>query len=398
MAEIISMPQLSDTMEEGTVIKWNKKVGDKVSEGDILVEIETDKAIQDFETDVSGFLLFIGVKEGEKTRVNDMLAIIGEKDEDISSLIEKPNLLLKIEKEGHLKKEKKIDHYPEKKKKYRIFISPLAKKIAKEIGISINRIKGSGKNNRIVKRDIEAYEKKLNTIRKSKDKKEEKKINISSIRKRISEHLIYSKFTAPHYYLFIEINAEKMIKLRKNLNDKLSTEEKISFNDIIIKAVAISLKKDPNINVSWKEEEILYHSYINIGIAVAIQDGLIVPVIKNADQKSLLQISQEIKDKVFRSKSRKIQPEELENSTFTVSNLGMYGIEFFTSIINLPNSSILSVGSITEKPIIKDSKIVIGNIMKVTLSCDHRIIDGATGSNFLSFLKKMLEDPMIILV
>ncbi|WP_113738120.1 dihydrolipoamide acetyltransferase family protein [Blattabacterium clevelandi] len=385
MAEIIFMPQLSDTMQEGTVIKWNKKVGDQVSEGDILAEIETDKAIQDFEIDVSGFLLFIGVKEGETTRVNNMLAIIGKKGENISSLIENSNLL-KTEEESNLKKEKEC----------RIFISPLAKKIAKKIGISINKIKGSGKNNRIIKRDIEAYEEKL--IRKLKNPKENKRINISSMRKRIAEHLIYSKFTAPHYYLFIEINAEKMINLRKNLNDKLSKEKKISFNDIIIKAVTISLKKYPNLNVSWKEKEIIYHSYINIGIAVAIQDGLIVPVIKNADQKSLLQISQEIKDKVLCSKSRKIQPEELENSTFTVSNLGMYGIEFFTSIINLPNSSILSIGSIIEKPIIKDSKIVIGNIMKVTLSCDHRIIDGATGSNFLSFLKKILEDPIMILI
>ncbi|AWU39128.1 dihydrolipoamide acyltransferase E2 component [Blattabacterium punctulatus CPU2] len=386
MAEIIFMPQLSDTMQEGTVIKWNKKVGDQVSEGDILAEIETDKAIQDFEIDVSGYLLFIGIKEGETTRVNDMLAIIGEKGEDINSLIENSNFFFKQKEENNLKKEKKC----------RIFISPLAKKIAKKIGISINKIKGSGKNNRIIKRDIEAYKEKL--IRKSKDPKEDKRINISSMRKRIAEHLIYSKFTAPHYYLFIEINAEKMINLRKNLNDKLSKEEKISFNDIIIKAVTISLKRYTNLNVSWKEKEIIYHSYINIGIAVAIKDGLIVPVIKNADQKSLLQISQEIKYKVLCSKSRKIQPEELENSTFTVSNLGMYGIEFFTSIINLPNSSILSVGSIIEKPIIKDSKIVIGNIMKVTLSCDHRIIDGTTGSNFLSFLKEILEDPIIILI
>lgn len=227
---------------------------------------------------------------------------------------------------------------------------------------------------------------------------DDKRVIISSMRKKIAEHLTHSKFTAPHYYLIIEIDVGKMIQLRKNLNEKLSTEEKISFNDIIIKAVAISLKKNPNVNTSWKEKEIIYHSFINIGVAVAVKEGLIVPVIHNADKKSLLQISKEIKDKALRSKSRKIKPEEIENSTFTVSNLGMYGIEFFTSIINIPNSSILSIGTITEKPIVKNSEISIGYVMKVTLSCDHRIIDGSTGSNFLKHLKNLLEDPILILV
>lgn len=389
MAEIISMPQLSDTMEEGTVIKWNKKVGDKVSEGDILAEIETDKATQDFEIDVSGILLFIGVKEGEKTRVNDILAIIGKEGEDISHLIK--NL-----KE---KKEKILSNENKKKNKDREFISPLAKRMAKKIGISIRKIKGSGDNGRIIKRDIETYEKTLDDNRKIVHEKiDDKRIILSSMRKKIAEHLTHSKFTAPHYYLIIEIDVEKMIQLRKDLNEKLSTEEKISFNDIIIKAVAISLKKNPNVNASWKEKEIIYHSSINIGVAVSVKEGLIVPVIQNADKKSLLQISQEIKDKALRSKSRKIKPVEIENSTFTVSNLGMYGIEFFTSIINIPNSSILSIGTITEKPIVKNSEILIGYIMKVTLSCDHRIIDGATGSNFLQHLKNLLEDPIFILV
>ncbi|AER40801.1 MAG: 2-oxo acid dehydrogenase subunit E2 [Flavobacteriales bacterium] len=375
MAEIIYMPKLSDTMEEGTVIKWNKKIGDKVSEGDILAEIETDKAIQDFEIDVSGVLLFIGVKEGEKTRVNEILAILGEEGEDISSL---------IKKSFSLKKEEKIVL---EKKENRVFISPLAKKMAKEIGMSTDKIKGSGDNSRIIKRDIEKTSENNDQI-----------IILSSIRKKIAENLTHSKFTAPHYYLFIEVNTEKMIHLRKNLNDKLPTEEKISFNDLLVKAVAKSLRKHPNVNTSWKEKEIIYHSNINVGVAVAIKEGLIVPVIKNTDQKSLLQISQEIKDKSLRSRLRKIKPEEMENSTFTVSNLGMYGIEFFTSIINLPNSSILSIGTIMEKPVVKDSKIEIGHVMKLTLSCDHRIIDGSTGSNFLQFLKNMLEDPMGILV
>ncbi|WP_185849728.1 dihydrolipoamide acetyltransferase family protein [Blattabacterium cuenoti] len=398
MAEIISMPQLSDTMEEGTVIKWNKKVGDKVSEGDILAEIETDKATQDFEIDVSGILLFIGVKEGEKTRVNDILAIIGKEGEDISHIIKNSKEKIKDEKV-----EKILSNENKKKNKDRIFISPLAKKMAKEIGISINQIKGSGDHGRIIKRDIETYEKTLdvdigNNRKIVYEKMDDRRVILSSMRKKIAEHLTNSKFTAPHYYLIIEIDVEKMIQLRKDLNKKLSIEEKISFNDIIIKAVALSLKKNPNVNASWKEEEIIYHSSINIGVAVAIKEGLIVPVIQNADQKSLLQISQEIKDKALRSKSRKIKPEEIENSTFTVSNLGMYGIEFFTSIINIPNSSILSIGTITEKPIVKNSEIAIGYVMKVTLSCDHRIIDGSTGSNFLQHLKNLLEDPILILV
>ncbi|WP_185852713.1 dihydrolipoamide acetyltransferase family protein [Blattabacterium cuenoti] len=397
MAEIISMPQLSDTMEVGTVIKWNKKVGDKVSEGDILAEIETDKATQDFEIDVSGILLFIGVEEGKKTRVNDILAIIGEEGEDISHLIK--NSKEKKEKIKEKKVEKILSNENRKKNNDRIFISPLAKKMAKKVGISIRKIKGSGDHGRIIKRDIETYEKTLDDNRRiSYEKMDDKRVILSSMRKKIAEHLTHSKFTAPHYYLIIEIDVGKMIQLRKDLNEKLSTEEKISFNDIIVKAVAISLKKNPNVNTSWKEEEIIYHSFINIGVAVAVKDGLIVPVIHNADKKSLLQISKEIKDKALRSKYRKIKPEEIENSTFTVSNLGMYGIEFFTSIINIPNSSILSIGTITEKPIVKNSEISIGYVMKITLSCDHRIIDGSTGSNFLKHLKNMLEDPILILV
>ncbi|WP_185850931.1 dihydrolipoamide acetyltransferase family protein [Blattabacterium cuenoti] len=371
MAEIISMPQLSDTMEEGIVVKWNKKIGEIVSEGDILAEIETDKAIQDFEVDVSGYLLFIGAKEGEKTRVNDILAIIGDKNEDISHLI--------------IKKNDQVINQEENKEKNRIFISPLAKKMAKKIGLSIDKIRGSGDKGRIVKKDIDIH-------------KNEKNVEISSMRKKIAEHLTYSKFTAPHYYLFIEINVGKMIQLRQEINEKLSKEDKISFNDIIIKAVALSLKKNPHINSSWKEEKIVYHSHINIGVAVSVKEGLIVPVIYQTDQKSLLQISKEIKDKALRSKLKKIKEKEIENSTFTVSNLGMYGIEFFTSIINIPNSSILSIGSILEKPIVIDSKIKIGKVMKLTLSCDHRIIDGSTGSNFLHSLKEILEDPVFILI
>ncbi len=269
--------------------------------------------------------------------------------------------------------------------------------MAKKIGIPIEEIKGSGDNGRIIKRDIEFYEKSnLNLIKEIENEKSVKIVH-SSIRKKIAEHLTYSKFSAPHYYLFSEINADKLIEFRKNLNNKLSSEEKISFNDIIIKAVAQSLKKHPDMNVSWDDENVIMHSKIHIGVAVAIKDGLIVPVIKNADQKSLLKISKEIKEKASRSKSKKIQPEEIENSTFTVSNLGMYGIESFTSIINTPNTSILSVGSIMIRPIVKNYKIEIGNVMKITLSCDHRIVDGAKGSEYIYSLKNFLEDPITIL-
>ncbi|WP_185857257.1 dihydrolipoamide acetyltransferase family protein [Blattabacterium cuenoti] len=397
MAEIIYMPQLSDTMKEGTVIKWNKKIGDKVSEGEILAEIETDKATQDFEIDVSGVLLFIGVKEGETTRVNDVLAIIGKKEEDISHIISKFQYKYKKKEQDNqefrLEKNQEIKNEKRNKK---IFISPVAKKMAKEIGIPIDDIKGSGEYGRIIKRDIESYEK-IDLNLKKKEKESENTVIHSSIRKKIAKHLIYSKFSAPHYYLFSEINTDKLIEFRKNLNNKLSSEEKISFNDIIIKAVAQSLKKHPDMNVSWDDEKVIIHSHIHIGVAVAIKEGLIVPVIKNVDQKSLLQISKEIRDKVLRSKSKKIQPEEIENSTFTVSNLGMYGIESFTSIINIPNTSILSVGSIMMRPVVKNYKIEIGNVMKITLSCDHRIIDGAKGSEYIHSLRNFLEDPITIL-
>ncbi len=378
MAKIISMPQLSDTMEEGTLVKWNKKIGDKILEGDILAEIETDKAIQDFEVDTNGILLFIGVKEGEKTRVNDIIAIIGKEGEDINHLIKKENI---------------VSSSNDIHKKDRELISPLAKKIAKKINISTTNIKGSGDYGRIIKRDIE--------LLKNNDKKNKEyynKIPHSYMRKQIAKNLSYSKYSAPHYYLFSDIYVDKLIEFRKNINNQLFLENRISFNDIIIKASANSLKKNPNINVSWNEEYTYYNKSINIGFAVAIKEGLLVPVINNADKKSILQISKEIKDKIIRSKLKKLKIEEMKNSTFTVSNLGMFGIDSFTSIINSPNSSILSIGSIIKKPIVINSEIVIGNVMRVTLSCDHRVIDGAMGSSYINYIKKLLENPIKILL
>lgn len=394
MAKIISMPQLSDTMEEGTVVKWNKKIGEKVYEGDVIAEIETDKAVQDFEIDINGVLLFIGVKEGEKTRVNDILAIIGKKGENIDHLINsKKQKNKEIEKKEKLRIESNNDSIENRK-----FISPLAKKTAKEFNLSLKNIKGSGDYGRIIKRDIDSYIENKNKKINNKNKYFDKKKPHSSMRKKIAKHLSLSKSSVPHYYLFEDINVDNLINLRKNLNDKLSLEEKISINDIIIKASAKSLEKNPKINVSWNEEYIYFHDSINIGFAVSLADGLIVPVIDNANKKSISQISKEIKEKINRSKLKKIQSKEIESSTFTVSNLGMYNIKSFTSIINLPNSSILSIGSIRKKPIIKNSKIEVGNIMKITLSCDHRLIDGVEGSNFISSIKEFLENPINILI
>lgn len=366
MAEVIFMPRLSDTMEEGTVVKWHKKIGDKILEGDILAEIETDKAIQEFEAESNSTLLYIGIKEGETAPVNSLLAILGSENEDISSLLK--------ENQTIIKKNKKI------------FISPLAKKIAFEKGISLENIKGSGNNGRIIKKDIEKYNNHLS-----------EKVDHSNMRKIISKRLINSQIESPHYSLFLEIKMDNLIKLRESLNE-MNYLKKISFNDLIVKASAIAIKENPKINSSWTEKSILYHKNINIGIAVALEDGLIVPVIYNVDEKSLIKISLEIKEKVRKAKEKKLKSNELEGSTFTVSNLGMFGIDSFTSIINQPNSCILSVGRIKKKPIINNDKIVIGHTTKFTLTCDHRMIDGAVGSDYLKCLKHLLQEPLKILL
>ncbi|WP_110483278.1 dihydrolipoamide acetyltransferase family protein [Candidatus Karelsulcia muelleri] len=375
MAEVIFMPRLSDTMEEGTVVKWHKKIGDKILEGDILAEIETDKAIQEFEAESNSTLLYIGIKEGETAPVNSLLAILGSENEDISSLLKENQTIIK-------------------KNNKKIFISPLAKKIAFEKGISLENIKGSGNNGRIIKKDIEKYN---NHFHLSDDKITFKKVDHSNMRKIISKRLINSQMESPHYSLFLEIKMENLMKLRESLNE-MNYLKKISFNDLIVKASAIAIKANPKINSSWTEKSILYHKNINIGIAVALEDGLIVPVISNVDEKSLRKISLEIKEKVIKAKEKKLQSNELEGSTFTVSNLGMFGIDSFTSIINQPNSCILSVGRIKKKPIINNDKIVIGHTTKFTLTCDHRMIDGAVGSDYLKCLKHLLQEPLKILL
>tara|TARA_S200000501_G_scaffold351685_1_gene369774 strand:- start:1069 stop:2691 length:1623 start_codon:yes stop_codon:yes gene_type:complete len=411
--EIIKMPRLSDTMEEGTVSTWLVKVGEKVNEGDILAEIETDKATMEFESFYEGTLLYIGINEGETATVDSLLAIIGDENADFSSALsnietdtkteEKPTDIEDVTDPETFNSDVTIDNSLDSIE--RIFISPLAKKIALEKNIDLNLIKGSGENGRIVKSDIDNFVPKVKetkdlkvisqpTSLKSSESFDE--IENSQMRKVIARRLTESKFSAPHYYLSVEFDMNNTIAFRKQYNTLPDT--KISYNDIVVKACAISLKKHPKVNSQWFPEKIRINHHVHIGVAVGVSDGLLVPVIKHANDKSLTQIGSEIKDMAVRSRDKKIKPEEMEGSTFTISNLGMYGIHEFTSIINQPNSAILSVGSIIKKPVVKDEKILVGNTMKLTLACDHRTVDGVTGSEFLETLRGYIENPVTMLV
>lgn len=420
--EVISMPRLSDTMTEGKVAKWHFKVGDKVKEGDILAEIETDKAVQDFESEFNGTLLFTSVGEGEASPVDTILAIIGPEGTDVSGITsggapkEASKPAAEKEKSAEAPKESTSEKTEtpaaDNASTERLAISPLAKKMAEDKGIDLKTLKGSGENGRIVKKDIENYEPKAAST--SADKKEsvatastspapmnfvqgeDSETPNSQVRNIIAKRLSESKFTAPHYYLIVEINMDKAIEARKEINSLPDT--KISFNDMIIKATAMALRKHPQVNSTWKEDKIIHHGNINVGVAVAIPDGLVVPVLKNADQMNYNQISAAVKDMAGRAKSKGLKANEMEGSTFSVSNLGMFGIETFTSIINQPNSAILSVGAIVEKPIVKDGQIVVGNTMKLSLACDHRVVDGATGAQFLQTLRTYLEQPLTLLL
>lgn len=407
MAEVITMPRLSDTMTEGKVAKWHKNIGDKVKEGDILAEIETDKAVQDFESEFSGVLLYAGVEEGGNTQVDSILAIIGKEGEDISALINgqsapKTESITKTEENQPTKTEIAT---PTNQNQGRINISPLAKKIAQEKGINIATIKGSGDHGRIIKRDLDNVEETSQKAESNQSFVQYQPAIInqqlttetpnSQVRNIIAKRLSESKFTAPHYYLMVEVNMKKAMKARTAINE--ISETKISFNDMIIKASALALNKHRQINSSWAGDKIIHHGDINIGVAVAIEDGLVVPVLKNADLLNLNSISTSVKDLASRAKNRKLNANEMEGSTFSISNLGMFGIESFTSIINQPNSAILSVGAILEKPIVKDGKIKAGYVMKLSLACDHRVIDGATGAQFLQTLKGLLENPVTML-
>ncbi|MBL0013599.1 MAG: pyruvate dehydrogenase complex dihydrolipoamide acetyltransferase [Flavobacterium sp.] len=419
---VVTMPRLSDTMTDGTVASWLKKIGDKVSEGDILAEIETDKATMEFESFNAGTLLFIGVNEGETAPVDSVLAIIGPAGTDITGIAEnykKGGAVATASKEAA-----KTETIAEKTEEAiqvvsdgrRIFISPLAKKIAEEKGINIAQVKGSGENGRIVKSDIENYTPSSQAVTPSAvegqpttDNRQPttvqpfvpagetltEEIKNSQMRKIIAKRLSESIFTAPHFYLTIEVAMDEAIKSRATINTIPDT--KVSFNDMVIKACAMALKKHPKVNSQWREDSILINHHVNVGVAVAVEDGLVVPVLRFTDQMSLSQIGNSVKDLAGRAKSKKLQPAEMEGSTFTVSNLGMFGISEFTSIINQPNSAILSVGAIEEKPVVRNGQIVVGNTMKVTLACDHRTVDGATGAQFLQTLRQYLENPVTML-
>ena len=409
--EIITMPRLSDTMTEGTVAKWLKKVGEKVEEGDILAEIETDKATMEFESFHQGTLLFIGVEEGNTADVDSILAIIGEKGIDVSkiaeSLINKNTLKIDSKKteqtssvQIETKKEEKVIVSSPKlsSSNERIIASPLAKKLATEKNINLQHIKGSGEYGRIIKRDIENYSG-LNTSAMPftpAGEESYEEVNNSQMRKTIARRLGESKFTAPHYYLNVEFDMDNSIAFRNQYNSIPDT--KISFNDMIVKATALALKHHPQVNSQWFEDKIRKNHHVHIGVAVGVDDGLLVPVLRFADEHNLTQIGVQVKDFAKRARDKKLALDEMEGSTFTISNLGMFGITDFTSIINQPNSAILSVGAIVQKPVVKDGNIVVGNTMKLTLACDHRVVDGVTGSLFLETLKGYIENPITMLV
>ena len=410
--EVITMPRLSDTMTEGKVAKWHKNVGDTVKEGDLLAEIETDKAVQDFESEFNGILLKQGVEEGGAAPVDTVLAIIGPEGTDVSA-VGAPKAAAKstdkpVEQKSETKEEEKSVASTENSSSDRVAISPLAKKMAQEKGVDINSVQGSGENGRIVKKDIENYQPSAKPaasapaaspaaqVALSFVQGEDTETPNSQVRNIIAKRLAESKFSAPHYYLMVEINMDKAIEARKEINSLPDT--KISFNDMIIKATAVALRKHPQVNSSWAGDKVIHRGNINVGVAVAIPDGLVVPVLKNTDQMNYTQISAAVKDMAGRAKSKGLKANEMEGSTFSISNLGMFGIETFTSIINQPNAAILSVGAIIEKPIVKNGQIVVGNIMKLSLACDHRVVDGATGAQFLQTLKTYLESPLTLLL
>ncbi|RAR47090.1 pyruvate dehydrogenase complex dihydrolipoamide acetyltransferase [Flavobacterium lacus] len=420
--KVVTMPRLSDTMTDGTVATWLKKIGDAVKEGDILAEIETDKATMEFESFNSGTLLYIGVQEGQSAPVDSILAIIGPEGADVSGIAEN------YSKGGEAPKAEKTEAKSEEAKPLsenkeeattstestgRIFASPLARQIAKDKGINLSQVKGSGENGRIVKSDVENFTPAAAAPQKATQQESasqpvaavqpfvpagesySEEVKNSQMRKTIARRLAESKFTAPHYYLTIEVAMDDAIKSRAIINTVPDT--KVSFNDMVVKACAMALKKHPRVNTQWKDDVTIINHHVNIGVAVAVEDGLVVPVLNFTDQMSLTQIGSAVKDLAGRAKNKKLQPAEMEGSTFTVSNLGMFGITEFTSIINQPNSAILSVGAIIEKPVVRDGQIVVGNTMKVTLACDHRTVDGATGAQFLQTLRTYLENPVTML-
>ena len=422
---VVTMPRLSDTMTEGTVATWLKKVGDEVKEGDILAEIETDKATMEFESFNAGTLLFIGINEGQSASVDSVLAIIGPSGTDITGIAENyknGGTSVQVvtpsapEASGEVTQQPSTENrQPTTENTDRIFASPLAKQIAKDKGINLSQIKGSGENGRITKSDVENFTPSASAATSQVNQPATQNsqpetvvrpfvpagetytevVKNSQMRKTIAIRLSESIFTAPHFYLTVEIAMDEAMKSRAAINNIPDT--KVSFNDMVIKACAMALKRHPKVNTQWQADAIIINHHVNIGVAVAVEDGLVVPVLKFTDQMTLTQIGSSVKDLAGKAKSKKLQPAEMEGSTFTVSNLGMFGIQSFTSIINQPNSAILSVGAIEEKPVVRNGQIVVGNTMMLTLACDHRTVDGATGAQFLQTLRQYLENPVTML-
>ncbi len=421
MAEVVYMPKLSDTMTEGVVATWTKNVGDAVKSGEVLAEIETDKATMEFESFYDGVLLHIGVETGKSAPVNSILAIIGEAGEDISGLLtsaapaaETTPVVATAEASPASVAVSAPASNPApvsapvaapvvaQSGSERVFASPLAKKLAAERGISIEAVAGTGENGRIVKRDVDhyvPYTPAANAPSYSAASKGTISFTdepVSQMRKTIARRLAESKFTAPHFYLTLDIDMDAAIATRKGLNNIDGV--KVSFNDMVIKAVAMALRKHPAVNSAWMGDFIRRNEHINIGVAVAVEDGLLVPVVRFADGKGLTQISAEVRDYAQKAKDKKLQPADWEGNTFTISNLGMFGIESFTAIVNPPDACILAIGGIKEVPVVKNGQVVPGNVMKVTLSCDHRVVDGASGSAFLQTFKTYMEQPAAMLL
>ncbi len=416
-ASLVLMPKMSDTMEEGVLATWLKKVGDEVKSGDILAEVETDKATMELESYEDGVLLYIGPEEGEAVPVDGVIAVIGEKEADFELLLkahkQKSTSVSREDepksesaKEEVAESDKTSSKPPEKSatKDQRIKASPLARKLAEEKGYDLSKIEGSAENGRIIKRDVENYTPKEDDTKKDTavslpqvvGEESYEEIPLSQMRKTIARRLSESKFTAPHFYVTMEIDMDKAIEARKSINE--ISPVKISFNDLILKATAAALRQNPEVNISFQGDSLRKNQHIHIGVAVAVDEGLLVPVIRFADSKSLAHIASEVKELAKKAVDKKLQPSEWEGNTFTISNLGMFGVEEFTAIINPPDSCILAVGGIKATPVVKDGEVVPGNVMKVTLSCDHRAVDGAKAAAFLKSLKDILEDPVRILI
>ncbi|MDB5230555.1 MAG: pyruvate dehydrogenase complex dihydrolipoamide acetyltransferase [Chitinophagaceae bacterium] len=438
MDDVVLMPRLSDTMTEGVIAAWHKQVGDDVTKGEVLAEIETDKATMELESYKSGKLLYIGAKGGEKIAVNDLLCIIGKEGTDVNALVNAvkaggvndaapkspedqqkaegdtapPNPLVQNAGAGSNGAQQNTNQQASQQvvNEGRILASPLAKKLAEDKGIDLKYVKGSGDNGRITKRDVDEFtpqqaapaaQSQLSTSGSQRSsvpagQVDFEEVPVSQMRKTIARRLAESKFTAPHFYLTMSIDMDSAVAARGRINEV--SKVKISFNDMVLKAVAVALKQHPKVNSSWLGEKIRINHHVNIGVAVAVEEGLLVPVVRFADGKSLSQIAAEVKDLAQKAKDKKLQPSDWEGSTFTISNLGMFGIDQFTAIINPPDACILAIGAINQIPVVKDGQVKPGNVMKVTLSCDHRVVDGATGSAFLQTLKGLLEEPLRMLV